>query len=862
MLRSRETEYDYSALIDSFRILTETNYTQEDAARYFDIPMIALNAAARGYIHDWDFQTLNRGKNTFFYQRPDDGLFVAIHWDSDLAFRTGDLNATFKTGQGSSLTRFMNQPWFERWFKYYLHELSENYADGSSRFETWLELEDNSTSDQGADVNRYITWGERRRSAVNRELGDAKGAPFKVTTNNGSSFSTTDDVISLEGTSAIDTFEVFVVDHPEAELRWTGEVEYELNGIILKEGENVLNVKAHDARGNLLGSLFSPKNASITVTKSNPSKPIGVFDFDPASLNVGLGQGLQIDASESWDPEGDALTVSFDTPSGAAISASETSAEVAFDQPGLYPITITLTDVNGNMAEFVREVSVYSSGRGFDDFSERRIEPQWRTENIDLKTTRFQPSYYAMNDPSGSLSLMMNDDDAKPLAVGGTHPAIVQALPADSDFSIQTKLVLINLQFGPFHTGVLAEMNVDGQPIRYAFGIKGGDTLTVSEVDGNQVTDLASIDRNLSRATLRIRRARDQLSFDYRDDNQWQTAHTLALPENTTASEGGLFASSEEALRMRILFDYGMLVDTGQVSDLNRDLRLTEVMHNPTEGEELEFLEMQNIGASSLDLSGVHFTDGIEYTFEDVQLPSGQLLIVAKDTDAFTAHYGSAQGATVVGGYGGQLSNGGETIELVDASKRLIFSFTYGDESPWPVEADGGGSSLEMVNAGGSVNESGNWQASAAANGSPGSAAGEPVVRPEPGDSDGDGLPNDWETQHGLDPNNPADALADDDRDGDSNRNEYLANTDPTDGTSFQTFRVSQSPVDGAIQYAFPVQPNRRYEVEITDDLSAGQWQVIDTIEPTADPSDPIAGSDPGAADSGKRFYRLKISLP
>ncbi|MCP3871490.1 MAG: hypothetical protein GY703_25975 [Gammaproteobacteria bacterium] len=46
-------------------------------------------------------------------------------------------------------------------------------------------------------------------------------------------------------------------------------------------------------------------------------------------------------------------------------------------------------------------------------------------------------------------------------------------------------------------------------------------------------------------------------------------------------------------------------------------------------------------------------------------------------------------------------------------------------------------------------------------------------------DLDGDGLPNDWETANGLDPNNPDDAGYDGDNDGLSNSGEYNNGTDP-----------------------------------------------------------------------------------
>lgn len=48
-------------------------------------------------------------------------------------------------------------------------------------------------------------------------------------------------------------------------------------------------------------------------------------------------------------------------------------------------------------------------------------------------------------------------------------------------------------------------------------------------------------------------------------------------------------------------------------------------------------------------------------------------------------------------------------------------------------------------------------------------------------DIDGDGMPNGWEVQYGLDPFDPSDAFGDLDGDGFTNLQEYLAGTDPTD---------------------------------------------------------------------------------
>lgn len=66
-------------------------------------------------------------------------------------------------------------------------------------------------------------------------------------------------------------------------------------------------------------------------------------------------------------------------------------------------------------------------------------------------------------------------------------------------------------------------------------------------------------------------------------------------------------------------------------------------------------------------------------------------------------------------------------------------------------------------------------------------------------DSDGDGLPDQWEIKHGLNPQDPTDADLDTDKDGFTNLEEFEAKTDPTDPKSHPGYetRMSLSSIEG-----------------------------------------------------------------
>lgn len=171
---------------------------------------------------------------------------------------------------------------------------------------------------------------------------------------------------------------------------------------------------------------------------------------------------------------------------------------------------------------------------------------------------------------------------------------------------------------------------------------------------------------------------------------------------------------------------------TFQFEQLGTPLRITEIMYNPPGGDAYEYIELQNIGASAIDLGGYTF-EGITYRFpDDGQLlaPGARLVLSASvNPAAFAQRYPQLQ---VFGRFTGALNNGGELIVLRDRSGRVVAMVDYSDENGWPNSADGAGYSLELLNANADSSAPSNWRASAQAGGSPGttnSVASETAVR-------------------------------------------------------------------------------------------------------------------------------------
>ncbi len=124
-------------------------------------------------------------------------------------------------------------------------------------------------------------------------------------------------------------------------------------------------------------------------------------------------------------------------------------------------------------------------------------------------------------------------------------------------------------------------------------------------------------------------------------------------------------------------------------------------------------------------------------------------------------------------------------------------------------------------------------------------------------DTDGDGMPDEWETANGLDPGSgTGDDGADGDPDGDGspNHDEMVADTDPRDAASIFAIVEVSATAEGIV-VRWQSRPHKVYRIHWSEDLDG--W--------TAVPGDvPSAGAetewlDTSAAGVGERFYKIEV---
>jgi hypothetical protein len=159
------------------------------------------------------------------------------------------------------------------------------------------------------------------------------------------------------------------------------------------------------------------------------------------------------------------------------------------------------------------------------------------------------------------------------------------------------------------------------------------------------------------------------------------------------------------------------------------DVVINEIMFNPISLEsDQEYVELHNRSGATVNLSGWKFTAGIDFEFPpNTTLAAGGYGVVAKNAARLRTNYPAGQLTTnnTFGDFEGTLKNGGERLALGkpdtilstnllgEVSTNLIHivvsEVTYNQGGRWGRWADGGGSSLELIDPDADALRPSNW---------------------------------------------------------------------------------------------------------------------------------------------------------
>jgi len=143
---------------------------------------------------------------------------------------------------------------------------------------------------------------------------------------------------------------------------------------------------------------------------------------------------------------------------------------------------------------------------------------------------------------------------------------------------------------------------------------------------------------------------------------------------------------------------------------LSAGIVINEIFYQaPNDLEGLQWIELHNPEAQSVDISGWRLTRGVEFRFPaKTVLPPGGFMVLGKDAKLFAEFYV----LKLDGEFKKSLGRGGDTLELINAEGQMVDRVKFGDRDPWPAVADGVSASLERITPNAPGNSAANWSAS------------------------------------------------------------------------------------------------------------------------------------------------------
>ncbi|MCH8921847.1 MAG: lamin tail domain-containing protein, partial [Planctomycetes bacterium] len=678
--------------------------------------------------------------NISFYVRPSDGSpsdgrVLALPWDWDFAF-TLSTSASL-VGPVSNLNQVINIPANRRLFDGHLLDII-NTTFNTDYMSRWTAHYGAVAGQNFSGIANYIT---ARRAFVLGQL--PAEIPFTITSNGGADFSVDEPFVTLEGEGWINVRKIRLEGQEQPlDVTWLDRSRWQVQ-LPIGFGETPIVLEAYDFAGEWLAT----QSIVVTSTAGQPRltdvlriseihfNPIAVGDFTSSDLEFVELTNISdqpIDLTQARFSDG----IDFDFAGSGVNSLAPGAYVVVVSDPVAFASRYDTDTINiagsfdgklSNGGERLRLVDQFNQ-----PIQEITYRDGWHklADGLGFSLTRVDAGDVSAdpNDstswrPSSELHGSPGEGDSRSTPDPG-HVVIDEVL-AHSEDALGDWIELFNTTGADINIGGWFLSNDRLDPLKYEipFGTmipaSGFATFTESQHFGEKFTLSESGDELIVQAAS----GGALLGFRAREDfGASEGGRTFGRFIKTTGGKD--FVALENAT-------FGDLNSPPLVGPVV----IHEVMYNPGPGGGSEFVELLNISDEAVMLAGWHFS-AITYTFDDVMIPPGELVVVVPLTpEEFRATHNVPAEARLFGPYFGGLSNAGESLRLNKPGKPegeiipsiMVDRVSYDDKLPWPVEADGTGVALQRITPDGYGNEPTNWTITLPG-GTPGDFAVPPTV--------------------------------------------------------------------------------------------------------------------------------------
>lgn len=313
--------------------------------------------AIRHAVGDWDSYGYNRGKNNYFYYAPNADKWYLLPWDIDFTLGSGNGPSTnvfaVNGGQFPEVQRFFNHPKFRTMYLKALGKLvsgpwktSYGTSDPPTAFDRFL--------DDAADALVADGQGDGRRNGIKQFVRDRRAyilpqvpvTEFAISTNQGRAFVTTEEAVTLEGTTPPEVKAITINDAP-VDAVFSDNDTFSID-LILVEGLNLLALQGLDSAGDPIPTA----RAFITIVYVLPSEvssvsPASASNNGPVQLTIQgsgfmTGSVVEVALTSASEEKGiDALYVqsakSFDRIDEATLLLDDPSGGVGDETEAVHP---------------------------------------------------------------------------------------------------------------------------------------------------------------------------------------------------------------------------------------------------------------------------------------------------------------------------------------------------------------------------------------------------------------------------------------------------------------------------------------------------------------------------------------------